>query len=147
MCSIVQHPPDVTGFMSDHRFAAMSERTSSPQRRREEAFPVRSSLPSQEPSEEDIELAQHLLGHSQAIRNNHRKQEEELARDSPSPTYKLQSPSSSMVSAERARQITPRSVSTERNQRDSFYAPVTSPQSDSAPSGQICRYISSLLSC
>jgi len=139
-CVLQKHP--VTGFMSDHHLGSMSNnrRSPSPQRRREETFPVRSALPSREPSKEDIELAQHLIGHAQGARTVQRNENEQNATNSPSPNYEANSPESSSPSVDRLRQITPRSNSLERNEREisQSYPPVSS-QSDSIPSGQVCR--------
>jgi hypothetical protein len=132
-CEVRRFP--VTGFLSDHPFSGMSAgETSSPQRRREETFTVRSALPSKEPSREDLELAQHLLGHSQGIRDYQPNQSEKNM-DSPSP-QEFQGPQSSSSVGQEA----PRSASVEREQRESSpsYAPVL-PQSESVPSGQVCR--------
>jgi GATA-binding protein len=127
----------VTDFKSDHPFSAMCDRrSSSPHHRREDTFPLRTTLPSREPSKEDIELAQHLLGHSQAARNSG-----QTAKDSPSPTYELQSPGSKSPASERMHQFTPRSLSMERGQRESSqaYLSATTPPPNAIPSGQVCR--------
>ncbi|PMD62857.1 uncharacterized protein K444DRAFT_642020 [Hyaloscypha bicolor E] len=110
--------------------------SSSPHQRREDTFPLRTTLPSREPSKEDIELAQRLIGHSQAARNN-----EQTAKDSPSPTHELQSPGSKSPSSDRMHQFTPRSLSVERSQRETSqtYSSATSPPPPhTVPSGQIC---------
>jgi hypothetical protein len=134
-CALRQFP--VTDFMSDHPFRAMCDRGSaSPHQRREDTFPLRTTLPSREPSKEDIELAQRLIGHSQAARNN-----EQTAKDSPSPTYELQSQGSKSPSSDRMHQFTRRSLSVERSQRETSqsYLSATSPPPHTVPSGQICR--------
>jgi GATA-binding protein len=138
-CALRQYP--VTDFMSDHPFSVMSDRgSSSPHQRREDAFPLRTTLPNREPSKEDIELAQRLLGHSQAARNKQQNQNGQTAKDSPSPTYELQSAGSKSPSSERMHQFTPRSLSVERSQREPSQSySVTSPPSDSTPSGQVCK--------
>jgi GATA-binding protein, other eukaryote len=136
-CALHQYP--VTDFMSDHPFNTMCDRrSSSPHHRREDTFPLRTTLPSREPSREDIELARRLLGHSQAARNS-----EQTAKDSPSPTYELQSPGSKSPASERMHQFTPRSLSVERSQRESSqaYSSATSPPPHSVPSGQVCRQV------
>ena len=136
-CALGNYP--MTGFPSDHLFSDMSNRRSpSPQRRREETFLVRSVLPSREPSKEDIELAQHLIGHAQGTIQ--RVENGQSATNSPSPNYEANSPESSSPSVERLSQITPRSNSVERQERElsQSYPPVSS-QSDSVPSGQVCR--------
>jgi GATA-binding protein len=138
-CALRQYP--VTDFMSDHPFSIMSERGSSPHLRREDAFPLRTTLPNREPSKENIELAQHLLGHSKVAIDSQQKQNEESAKDSPSPTYELQSRGSKSPSTERMQRFTPRSLSVERSQRETSqaYSSVTSPPPESIPSGQVCR--------
>lgn len=140
MCCALRQLP-VTDFMSDHPFGGMSERgSSSPHRRMEDTFSLRQALPPREPSREQMELAQHLLSHSQDSRNNQQKQNSQTVRDSPSPSYELQSPEARSPSTERMRQLTPRSNSIERSQRENSqsYAPTASSQTDSAPSGQVC---------
>ncbi|KAH8678747.1 hypothetical protein BGZ60DRAFT_371245 [Tricladium varicosporioides] len=118
----------------------MSNRRSlSPQRRREETFPVRSALPSRGPSKEDIELAQQLIGHSQGARPAPKSRSEESAGPSPSPGLEGQTPESTSPSAERMRQITPSSNSSERPQdQPRAYAPSSAAQADTGPSGQVC---------
>ena len=136
-CALRQYP--VTGFMSDHPFSTMCDRgSSSPHSRRDDTFPLRTALPSREPSKEDIELAQRILSQAQAARNNDR-----TVKDSPSPTYELQSPGSKSPSSERMHQFTPRSLSVERNHREpsQTYSSATSPPPQSIPSGQVCRYV------
>jgi GATA-binding protein len=138
-CALHQHP--VTDFMSDHPFSVMNDRrSSSPHQRREDVFHLRTTLPSKESSKEDTELAQRLLGHSQAAGNKQQNQNEQTAKDSPSPTYELQSARSKSPS-ERMHQFTPRSLSVERSQREPSQScsSVTSPPPDSTPSGQVCR--------
>lgn len=124
--------------MSDHPYGGMSDRrSSSPQRRREETFPVRTVLPSREPSREDIELAQQLLGHSQAA-TGRESRNEQPTKDSPSPSYEHQRLGSTSPTVDRVRQITPRSEAEQSHPQS--YAPVPS-QADSIPSGQVCRYV------
>ena len=141
ICTLQRHP--ATDFMSEQAFDATNDRGStSPQQRRQESFPVpvRAAHPSREPSKEDIELAQHLVGHSRGIRDTRQNQEEQDV--SPSPTYEPQNQDPNLTPrSERMRQLTPRSASLERMQRESSqaYAPVTSSQSDSVLSGQVCR--------
>jgi GATA-binding protein len=129
-------PFPVTDFLSDHPFGVMNE-ISSPQRRREETFPVRSTLPSREPSRADLELAQHLVGHSQGITSNRPSPNEQVI-DSPSPSQELRHPETTLITAQEA----PSPDSLEREERESSqsYAPVVS-QPGSVPSGQVCRYI------
>lgn len=132
ICTVQQLP--ATGFTSDHSFDTMSDRHSqSPQQRRGETFPVRPAVP-REPSKKDIELAQHLVGHSRGVQNGSERQGQS---DSPSPTNSAQNQDSP---SDRIHQITPRSASIERTQRENSqtYATVISPQSDSVPSNQVC---------
>lgn len=135
MCVVLEQHP-VTGFTSDHHLGGMNNRVS-PQRRREETFPVRSALPSREPSKEDIELAQHLIGHAQGTTK--RNENEQSTANSPSPNNEANS-SESSPSMDRLRQVTPRSNSLERHERElsQSYPPVSS-QSDAVPNGQVCR--------
>ncbi|KUJ16337.1 uncharacterized protein LY89DRAFT_697540 [Mollisia scopiformis] len=113
----------------------MSDRSSSsPQRRLEDTFPLRTALPSREPSREDIELARKLLGQSQAAANNNETSHNEpQARNSQSPSNEQQRTGSTSPNLDRVRQITPRS----EGEQSQSYAPVTS-QPDAAPSGQVC---------
>jgi len=141
ICTLQRHP--ATDFMSEQAFDVMNDRGStSPQQRRQESFPVpvRAAIVSREPSKADIGLAQHLAGHSRGVRDTRQNQK---AQDvSSSPTYELQNQDPNLTPpSERMRQLTPRSASLERMQRESSqaYAPVISSQSDSIPSGQVCR--------
>lgn len=138
MCCALRQLP-VIDFMSDHRFSIMSNRgSSSPQWRRED-FPIQTALPSREPSRAEVELSQHILSHSQQ-RNNQQQANDQTTKDSPSPSYELRSPGSTSPSAERMRQITPRSSSVERNQIEQYQAFSTaSSQADAGPTGQVCR--------
>ena len=131
----------VTDFMSDHPFGGMTGMNSlSPHLRREEPFPIQSVLRSKDPSKEDIELAQHLLGHSKGIRNSALQREERQATDSPSPASERQSPATA-PSGQHMGQTATRSTLRERSQREQSqsYAPMMSPHSDAIPSGQVCR--------
>ncbi len=135
MCCAVRHIPG-TDFMSDHPFRNMSDRdlkSPSPQQRREETYPVRTALPSKDPSKEEIELAQQLLGHAQGVIKHPPSQH---SGDSPSPRYE-QRPSSTSPSADRMRHQTPGSTSEDSSQREQSYAPIA--QSDTTSSGQVCR--------
>ncbi|KAF4635673.1 hypothetical protein G7Y89_g2438 [Cudoniella acicularis] len=119
-----------------------NRRSPSPQRRREETFPVRSALPSRNPSKEAVEIAQHLIGHSQGAQNVSQAQSEKSARTSPSPSYDAQTPESLSQSAERLHQVAPRSSSLDRLQQEQSRAYATNAtdatQSDPVPSGQVC---------
>ncbi|KAG4419025.1 hypothetical protein IFR04_007801 [Cadophora malorum] len=115
--------------MSNHPFGNMNDRDSS-QQRKEETFPLRTALPARERSREEIELAQQLLGHSQGGRD--------VSGDSPSPRYDAQRPPSTSPSVDRLRQATPGSTTDEAGQREQSFAPMSSSQSDTGPSGQVC---------
>lgn len=143
MCSEVRQYP-VADFVSKHPFGCMAGSDPSlPQRRRDEAFPVRSALPSREPSKEDLELAQHLVGHSQGIRDNQQTQSQRNM-DGPSPLKDFHGPESSSSTERQTYQGVRRSASVEREHRESPqpYVPAV-PQSESVPSGQVCRYFQS----
>lgn len=141
MCCALRRLP-VTDFMSDHPYGGMSDRgSSSPQRRREETFPLRTALPSREPSREEVELAQQIIARSQAANNNREaSRNEQSRRDSTSPSSEHQRPVSTSPSLDRARQITPRS----EGEQPQSYAPVTSQPDAAVPTGQVCRYIPKL---
>ena len=131
MCSAVSRLP-VADLGSDHRFSIMSEGSTPPQRG-ENNIPVRTNLPSREPSREDLELVQSLLGHSQSIRHSHDEQPSQASRSTPSPAYEPQSPMSTSPASDQMRQGTPRS------DREQSYTPAPSIISDSVQSGQVCR--------
>lgn len=138
--ALEKHP--VAGSMSDRIFNDMAERRPTSPQRRWETFPARNTtLPSREPSKEDIELAQHLLGHSQGARSYKRTQDAVPARDSRSPTHEGPSPTlTRSPSAEHAHLGRPGSSPAESRQREDSqsYAPLPS-NSDAVPSGQVCR--------
>jgi len=138
MCCVTRQTP-VADLRSDHSFDKMSDRESSPLQRRRETFPVRSALPSREPSKEDMELAQSLVGHAQGSRTSLAPQNQQNIRGSPSPAREVQSQTSTSPASEQMCQVTPGPTSAERNQQDRSYAPASSSQSDSVPSGQVCR--------
>jgi hypothetical protein len=118
----------------------MTDTRPAPSQRHWEEFPARTTVPSQEPSKEDLELAQHLLGHSRGGKDYSHKQDYQTERDSVSLVQERPSPNSTMSpSAEQVRHDTLRSNSSERGQTESKpYAPGP-PRSDSVPSGQVCR--------
>ncbi|CZR64976.1 related to GATA factor SREP [Phialocephala subalpina] len=132
-CALRRLP--VTDFMSDHSFGSMSDRgSSSPQRRREEIFPLRTALPSREPSREDVELAQQIIARAQAASSRDASRNDQSSRDSTSPSSEHQRPVSTSPTLDRARQITPRS----EGEQSQSYAPVTSQLDAAIPSGQVC---------
>ncbi|CAG8982520.1 hypothetical protein HYALB_00002300 [Hymenoscyphus albidus] len=113
----------------DHHYRGMSDKvSSSPKRHRGESIPVRSAVIS-EPSQEDIDLAQQLIGHAQGNggepRNSHSRSH--LSSPSNSPTPDAPSPSNSLSRNQREQSQTPQS-----------YPPVNPTQSDPIPAGQVC---------
>jgi len=123
ICALRRLP--VTDFTSDHHLDTMPEGGSiSPQLRREDPFSMRPT-----PSKEELELAQHLVGHSQGQRNGLQRQND-IPNNSPSP-YDYGSPGMTPGSDRMSQRSPGESVDS--------YAPVI-PQSDNIPSGQVCRY-------
>lgn len=136
ICTVPQL--SVTGFKWDQPFGIMSAKHSqSPQRKREEIYPVRPAIP-REPLTEDIQPAQDSVSHPQGIQN--RSEGQPLRYDTPSPTY---APRNHESPSDRRRQTTPSLASAERMHREGSqsYAPAILSQVDSVPSGQICRYV------
>jgi GATA-binding protein len=128
-------------FRPDHHTHEMSEGLpQSPPRRREE-FHTLPALSSRGPSKEDIELAQHLIVHSQGTRNILQNQGEQNARISQSPALNAQASEPSSPSAERMRQEVSRSTSLEKTiqEEEQSYMTGGSTQPDDIPSGQVCR--------
>lgn len=127
ICTVRTAP--VAGFVSDLSLNQMSNRLSqSPPRLREGTFPVRTALP-QEPSKQEMETENHTQSNPPGL--DAREQEQ----NTPSP-YDHQNHNS----PSNQRQISPSVASTDRMQREDSqaYAPVIT-QSDSIPSGQVCR--------
>lgn len=140
MCSVLLNTP-VT-VMSDRQPATQGQRApprpQQQQQNRNNKFSARPSLPSKDPSREDLELAQQLVGHAQGRHDNTQMQVEQSNTDSPSP-YGSQITGERTVSSEQRRHSTPDSPSSaDGDFRDNSYAPA---QSDSVPSGQVCRYV------
>ena len=132
----------VTDFRSDHSTPRMNNKHSSAPQQRKETFPVRTLLPSREPSKEDLELAQHLIGHAQGIRGDPISQEGQSSRSTPSPAYDISTPTSTSPYVKRLQEIASRSSSLERSQQDqdqTYQHRAQSVQSDSVPAGQVCR--------
>lgn len=121
-----------TDFMSDHHHQGTQGDMATIGR--EERFPVR--------SKQDIELAQHLVGHSLGMQDGSEIRDEQRTRHSPSPAYEQGIANSRLTPSSDSRHLTPRSSSQDRSQRENsqFDAPIIS-QSDSIPSGQACRYV------
>ncbi|RDW80615.1 hypothetical protein BP5796_05313 [Coleophoma crateriformis] len=117
--------------MSDRPATDLAERASSHHFARQE--PNRTSLPSQDPSKTDLELAEQLLGHAQGRPGNPSSQEDRST-NSPSPSYGLQSPRTT-VSSTTARHATPGSPSREADHSYDAYAPA---QSSAVSNGQVC---------
>lgn len=140
MCCALRHLP-VTDFLSDHPFSNMSDRGPSPHRRIDDNLPLRTSLPSRESTKEDQRHISPILDTSRDARA---QQSQAPHRHTPSPTpASEQRPTSQSPSAERMRQITPRSISIEPHSRDQHqsYASTSTLQPGSVPTGQICRYV------
>lgn len=121
-------PLPVTGFPSDHITETMSRRQSRSPHLKEGKIPVRTALP-QEPSKSDIESGQ------QSDINPYKNGQHAQSNDTPSPRYD----SETQESPNTQRLGTPNSILTDQMQReDSTFAPVIA-QSESIPSGQVCR--------
>lgn len=133
-CEVRQFP--VTDFWSDHPFKIMNEH-SSPHRRREETFPVRSALPSRE----DMELARQLVGHSHGKKDSQPTPNEQKI-DSPSPSQEFRRPEPTLSTTQEAPR--PASLDREEREKSQSYSPVVS-QSGPVPSGQVCRYVGRIL--
>jgi len=120
----------VTDYMSGHHHQDSMNDT--PTSRTEESFPVR--------SKQDIELAQHLVGHSRGVQNSSESRDEQRSKQSPSPAYEQEIADSRLTPTSEHRHLTPRSLSQDRSQRENSQcdAPIIS-QSDNIPSGQACR--------
>jgi hypothetical protein len=133
----------VSDFKSDHSPHTMSNKNSATPQRRKDTFPVRTVLPSREPSKEDLELAQHLIGHAQGIRGDPIAQDGESSRSTPSPACDASTPGSASPSVQRLREIASRSSSLERSQQDptQSHQRAQSIQSDAVPAGQVCRSV------
>jgi GATA-binding protein len=137
----------VTDLKSDHSIRAMSSKHLSTPQRRKENVPVRTVLPSREPSKEDLELAQHLIGHAQGIRGDPIAPDGQTSRSTPSPAYDASTTGSTSPSAQQLCEIASRSSSLERSQQDASqsYQRAQSHQrpqsllSGALPAGQVCR--------
>jgi hypothetical protein len=149
-CAYSTYP--VTDLGSGYSSHTMSNKLSLTPQRRKEIFPVRTVLPSREPSKEDLELAQHLIGHAQGIRGDPILQDGQSSRSTPSPAYNTSTPGSTSPSAQRLREIASRSSSLERSQHDQAHSQqreqsypraqsIQSVQSDAVPAGQVCRLV------
>lgn len=130
MSAAVQSFP-VTGFRSNHPFSKMSERAGSSPSRRKDVLPMRPGLTSREPSKEDIELAESLIGHAQGNRNT-TQQAGQYPRGSQSPFEERHSPMSTSSTSDQ-------NYDTPGSDRDQSYAPLTSFGPGSVPNGQVCR--------
>lgn len=105
-----------------------------PARRDEQ--PSQTSLPSRTLSKEDIELAEHLVDHSHGIRDSR-----ERPSHSGDDSYEIKLGQN----GQHPRQITPpASQMGNRSQQSASYSPQPQ-QTDNAPNGQICRYVSSTI--
>jgi hypothetical protein len=121
------------GIMADAASVA-----SAPARRDEQ--PAHTSLPTRTLSREDLELAEHLVDHSQGLRDGERGNERQQRDHS----YEIQQNDAATYRrdpGDHPRQHTPTATVGKRNQPDEVYSPQTIMGPDSAPNGQICRLI------
>jgi GATA-binding protein len=136
MCAI-RHLP-VTDFKSVHAFGTMDakRRSSSPQLRSEETYPLRNTLPLRDSSRENIEYPPRL----QESSHERGRSQHENERSSSSPRFTSLNPPTGSPSFHRVQQDNAKSDSSERGQPDraSSYTPSIASQSD-IPSGQVCR--------
>lgn len=108
-----------------------------PARRDEEPTPT--SLPARTVSKEDIELAGHLVEHSQGVRENRDGQNERQEREHSYDTKQSTSPNTYGRGSYDSRQLTPTSTMGERIQTEEPYSParpISNP--DTVPNGQVC---------
>lgn len=104
-----------------------------PARRDEQ--PSQSTLPTRTLSREDIELAEHLVDHSQGVRESRERPTERQLLDH---SHEIKSNRSETYSNQYARTVTPpRSQGGGRSQQSASYSPQP-PPTDNAPTGQIC---------
>ncbi len=143
MCCVLKRLP-VIDFGSGHLLGGMSERKSaSPQRRREDAFPLRAAV-SKETPKEDVEMVESLPDQPRALATGQHIQNNQTLGDSPSPAYDIHNAGSKSPSLERMRQSTPGSTSIERSPREPSrsYTPGSSDvpnETDAFNGGQVCR--------
>lgn len=108
---------------------------------------MRSALPTRPLSKEDLEMAGHLVEHSQGLRNvNDRGNMDQHGESSrhlgPYEPHRTGTPTTGGDYLDRVQQHTPRSTSEEeRTQQEDMYAQHMAMPSDSVPTGQICRYL------
>ncbi|KAL3427386.1 GATA zinc finger [Phlyctema vagabunda] len=129
-------PNAPVAIMSDHSSGPQSD-ARQPHHLRQDTLPSRPGPPSQQPSREDLELAEQLLGHAQGRPDIKQNFIQNMGSLSPSPQpNNFHSPGlgASKMSLDPTRDTSPGS-SIDDDQRDAFYPPA---QSDSVPSGQIC---------
>jgi hypothetical protein len=144
MCCTVQPMPGLVDYSND-RMSDRGSSSASPAMRIEE-HAMHDDHPGRTLSKEELEVAEHLVDHSQGIRegNGRLQIEERNGASSPSKVYDLQqggSPLGPASSFERARQLTPRSDadSSERNESGDQYRSQIIPSSETTPGGQVCR--------
>jgi GATA-binding protein len=134
-CTIRYLP--VTDLMSDHQLGSMNDRkrSTSPSRRRDEKYPLRTTLPSRQSSKENVEYPPGL----QDPREEDSQHEGNLRATSRSPSY--QNRQSGSPSMGKVPDNLFRAGSSEPGQKEgaSSLAPSTSAQLEAIPSGQVCR--------
>jgi hypothetical protein len=108
---------------------------------RNEEQPAHTSLPTRMLSKEDIELAEHLVDHSQGLREN--RDRVGYGRQENDHSYEIQSTNGSNCAQDlysHQQQPTPAStVGGESKQQEGAYSPQAIINPDSIPNGQICR--------
>ncbi|KAM3065747.1 GATA type transcriptional activator of nitrogen-regulated proteins [Clarireedia jacksonii] len=140
MCCALRKTP-VTGFMSDHPFSKMSEGEPSFSRnQQDEGFSVRRSPSSNVSSKADLDLAQQLIGHSHSPGKIQERKQERDRSSSPSSYPDHRTSEVSSIAGNPSLQISPRSASEERSQRDTSqpFSSATSPKPDQIQAGQVC---------
>jgi hypothetical protein len=131
--------------LGEHNINIMAEVASSaaPQGQRPEQTAKNAAcLPTRTLSKEDIELAEHLVDHSQGLRENEKSRYDRQEREPSGYEYQQTANSHSGLGGhgyDQSRQLTPTSAQSERNQPEESYSPHTIISHDSVPSGQVCR--------
>ena len=123
-----------TGFLTDQPFRIIHQLTS-PHRWIEQILMDRPASDSKELSLEDVELAQHLVNHTQRIASS-RPSTNDQDMDRSTPSQELLHSESTFTGQEASSLVT---VEQEERESSQSYAPVVS-QPGSVSSGQVCRY-------
>ena len=117
----------------------------SPRHRLDEAVPVRAAPPAmRQPSKEDMELAEHLLGHSQGLQDSaarDRAVQNGSGHVSPQPTsHEARTAELASNVGPTYEQTTPRADVPEGGQNNEAYGSQSTMAPEAAPAGQVCRY-------